>query len=303
MKEKKATVFDIQRFSLHDGPGIRTTVFLKGCPLNCLWCHNPESKSGRCELMLHASRCMGCGGCVSVCSRGVHSFSEDGAHMVDREACLYCGKCAEVCVGALEICGREMTVDEMMDEVLKDKEFYENSGGGLTVSGGEPLANAEFSLALLTEAKRRGMNTAIETSGFAKWETLKPFAECVDLFLWDAKETDAERHKLYTGVDNRLILENLRKLNGKGARIVLRCPVIPGCNDREEHFKAIGALAEELSGVERVDVEPYHPLGMSKAESLGRKYLAKDIVSPSDGDVKRWVEIISVHTSKKVVRS
>ena len=253
--------------------------------------------------MLHASRCVGCGGCVSVCSRGVHSFSEDGAHMVDREACLYCGKCAEVCVGALEICGREMTVDEVMAEVMKDKEFYENSGGGLTVSGGEPLANAEFSLALLTEAKRRGMNSAIETSGFAKWETLKPFAECVDLFLWDVKETDAERHKLYTGVDNRLILENLRKLNGKGAMIVLRCPVIPGCNDREEHFKAIGALAEELSGVERVDVEPYHPLGMSKAESLGRKYLANDIVSPSDGDVKRWVEIISVHTSKKVVRS
>lgn len=303
MNEKKATVFDIQRFSLHDGPGIRTTVFLKGCPLNCLWCHNPESKSGRRELMLHASRCIGCGGCVNVCPRGVHSFSEDGVHMVDREACLHCGKCAEVCVGALEICGRELTVDEVMDEVMKDRAFYENSGGGLTVSGGEPLAHAGFSLALLTEAKSRGLNTAIETSGFAKWETLEPFVGYVDLFLWDVKETDAERHKLYTGVDNGLILENLRKLNGRGARIVLRCPVIPGCNDREEHFKAIGGLAEELSGVERVDVEPYHPLGMSKAESLGREYLAKDIASPSDGDVRRWVEIISSVTSKKVVRS
>lgn len=298
----KGTVFDIQRFSIHDGPGIRTTVFLKGCPLNCIWCHNPESKSARPELMLHGSKCVGCGECVKACSLGLHSF-EGGEHLIEREKCIGCGKCEADCVGALKLYGEQKTVSEVIDEVLRDKSFYDNSGGGMTVSGGEPLMQHEFTLALLKSAKELGLNTAIETSGFSKWERIEAIAPFVDLFLWDVKETDTVRHNEYTGVGNELILENLGRLSTIGARIVLRCPVIPGLNDREEHFRAIGALADALSGVERVDVEPYHPLGKSKALALGKPYPLEDLSFPEDATVKAWVESISGFTAKQVIKS
>ena len=298
-----ATVFDIQRFSLQDGPGIRTTVFLKGCPLRCIWCHNPESKSRQPELLLYKNRCIGCLDCSSACPTGVHSVSASGEHLLNRARCIACGACAEACTGALEICGKEMEPVEVLNEVMKDFFFFDTSGGGLTVSGGEPLMQAEFTEALLALAKFRNLHTAIETSGYAPWETVERVAKLTDLFLWDVKETDPARHKEYTGVDNALILENLHRLSALGAKIVLRCPVIPGYNDRKEHFAAVGKLAEALAAVERVDIEPYHPLGIGKAEALGREYPLRDLQSPTDETVKLWCRSVAEHTAKPVLRS
>jgi len=300
MSEMKSTVFNIQRFSVNDGPGIRTTVFLKGCMLRCIWCHNPESHSPRPQLMLYADRCIGCGKCLEVCPDGLHSFAADGTHQIRREACSACGRCAEACVGALEIAGREMSIDEILTEVKKDSAFYAHSGGGMTVSGGEPLMQPEFTLALLKAAKESGLHTCIETCGFASEEAVLALTPYVDLFLWDVKETDSARHKEFTGVPNERILSNLRALNAAGASVVLRCPIIPGCNDRKEHLHAIAALAEELSGVQRVDVEPYHPLGKAKSESLGSTYALNELGFPPEEDVRAWIACIAEGTSKPV---
>lgn len=312
MRSMKGLVFNIQKFSINDGPGIRTTVFLKGCMLNCLWCHNPESKSAKPQLMFHENQCIGCGQCLEVCPLGLHKFTEitsysaegersvENIHVIDREKCIACGKCAEACVGALEIVGKEMTVEEVLQEVMKDKIFYDNSGGGMTVSGGEPLMHPEFTLALLKGAKEKGLHTCIETCGYARWEDVEALIPYVDLFLWDIKETDSDRHKEYTGVYNERILDNLRRLNAAGGQIVLRCPIIPGYNDREEHLKAIGALAEKLSNVQRVDVEPYHPLGKSKSRDLGKEYPLEELSFPEEEAVKEWIQRISSGTSKPV---
>ena len=300
MEQIKATVFDIQRFSVHDGPGIRTTVFLKGCPLNCLWCHNPESKVPQPELMLHENSCIGCGECLKACERNLHAFS-DGHHILDRDACRSCGQCAEACVGgALSISGNEMTADEVLAIVLRDKSFYDNSGGGVTVSGGEPLMQADFCTELLTRAKAQGISTACETSGFGRWETIERLRSCVDLFLWDYKETSPERHREYTGADNTRILENLRKLSDLGAAIVLRCPIIPGLNDREEHFRGIADIANTHASVLRIEIEPYHSLGKSKAAALGKEYPLAELKSASKDDAKGWQEAIARYTDKEI---
>lgn len=303
MNDIKATVFDIQRFSLHDGPGIRTTVFLKGCPLNCLWCHNPESKSKNPEIMLHPTSCIGCGECVRVCEEKLHTFTEL-THEIDRNSCQKCGKCATACVGgALTLSGTEMTVDAVLSEVMRDKTFYDNSGGGVTVSGGEPLLHTDFCVSLLTQAKEQGITTAVETSGFGKWENIERLSKCVDLFLWDYKETSPQLHREYTGVDNSLILENLSKLSGLGASVVLRCPIIPGLNDREEHFKGIADVANKHASVIRVELEPYHSLGKGKAAAIGKDYPLAEIKTVSKAEAKVWQDIISAYTDKKVIIS
>ena len=302
-EDRKSLVFNIQKFSINDGPGIRTTVFLKGCMLDCLWCHNPESKSPKPQLMLHEKLCIGCGECRKACPLGLHSIGENGEHLINREKCIACGKCAEACVGALEIVGKEMSVKEILKEVLKDKAFYKNSGGGMTVSGGEPLMKPEFTLSLLKAAKEEGLHNCMETSGFARWEDIEVLIPYVDLFLWDVKETDSVRHKEYTGVPNERILENLRRLNKAGAGIVLRCPIIPGYNDRKEHLEAIAALAEELENVQRVDVEPYHPLGKSKSEDLGKEYPLEHLNFPAEETVKEWVAVIAAGTGKPVQKA
>lgn len=303
MSDANRYVFNIQRFSVNDGPGIRTTVFLKGCMLNCLWCHNPESKSPKPQLMFHETKCIGCGNCMKVCPRGLHKVGEAGEHVIDRETCVACGVCEEHCVGALEIAGKEMTVEEILQEVMKDALFYENSGGGMTVSGGDPLLSPGFTLELFKAAKERGLHTAIETCGHAKWEDVEALIPYVDLFLWDVKESDPLRHKEYTGVSNERILSNLKKLSEAGAAIVLRCPLIPGLNDREEHLRAIGNLAETLEGVLRVDVEPYHPLGKSKSESLGKEYPLGDMSFTDEEVVKKWMEVIGEVTKKPIQKA
>lgn len=303
MSTQEGIIFNIQRFSINDGPGIRTTVFMKGCMLDCIWCHNPESKSAKPQLLLNTGKCIGCGDCLKNCPSALHAFDESGVHRIDRASCAACGSCVEGCVGALEMSGKTMTIDQIIHEVLKDKAFYDNSGGGMTVSGGDPMFRPAFTLALLKAAKDAGLHTCIETSGYARWEDIEALMPYTDLFLWDVKETDDARHREFTGVSNARIFENLRRLDAAGGKMVLRCPLIPGYNDRDEHFAAIAALAEELQNVQGVDVEPFHPLGKSKAEALGESYALAGMTFPEDKTVKGWIEKIASGTSVRVQKA
>jgi pyruvate formate lyase activating enzyme len=293
-------VFDIQRFSVHDGPGIRTTVFLKGCPLRCLWCHNPESIDPRPQLSYRPDRCIGCMRCVGVCPHGCHRIV-DGAHVLDRTDCTTCGLCAEECYAeALEIVGKDLTVGKVMETVLSDRPFYETSDGGMTISGGEPLFQADFTHALLTVAKQEGLHTCLDTSGHAAWEAFERVLPVTDMFLFDIKETDPTALQELTGASERLVIRNLESLSQQGATIVLRCPLIPGLNDRTEHLQAIGEIAERLDGIEFVDVHPYHPLGRSKLDALAMEDTLPKVETPAAEIVAEWVRIVQTRTSVPV---
>jgi len=269
-KTTTGEVFSIERSSMNDGPGIRTTVFLKGCPLRCAWCHNPESQSRRAELLFNAERCVSCGACVEACPRACHRM-DGGAHAIDRASCDACGACVAACPnGALQIKGERMAVEEILDVVGRDARYYERSGGGVTLSGGEPLMQPEFSHALLDGAKRRGIHTCVETCGFAPREALAFVASRTDLFLFDCKETSDERHREYTGAGLGIIRENLKYLDDGGIPVVLRCPIVPGYNDRDEHLRGIADLVNSLTCIRYVEVMPYHPMGTSKSVQLGR---------------------------------
>jgi pyruvate formate lyase activating enzyme len=295
------TIFSIERCSLHDGPGIRTTVFLKGCPLRCQWCHNPESQSRREELYFLDENCVACGSCAAVCPAGCHRVT-DAAHTIDRADCQRCGQCVDACpTGALELKGQRVTVREVMKTVLRDRHFYEDSGGGLTLCGGEPMAQPAFVLALLKAAKAEGIHTVLETCGFiqtAKFMSVLPY---VDLFYFDWKETDTERHRNYTGVKNELILQNLAELDAAGAEIVLRCPIIPGLNARPDHFEGIAQLANQHPRVREVHVLPYHPMGASKSTRLGKEYPLPDIDFASEEDAAGWRESLRGKVRVQVV--
>jgi pyruvate formate lyase activating enzyme len=282
-------IFDLQRFSIHDGPGIRTTVFLKGCPLRCRWCHNPEGVSPRPQLSFMPDRCIGCGRCLKVCPQGAHQVAE-GRHWLLREKCLVCGACAAEChAKALEIVGRQVTVREVLDEVLRDRPVYETSHGGMTLSGGEPTMQIEFAEALLREAKGQGLHTCIETSGASEWERLERLRPWVDLWLFDWKETDPARHRELTGVSNERIAGNLRRLDGAGAAIVLRCPIVPGLNDRDDHFAGIARLAGELRHVLGVELTPYHRLGEGKLKRFGLEDSDRaSAEAPKPEQVEEW---------------
>jgi len=283
-------IFDIQRFSIHDGPGIRTTVFLKGCTLRCQWCHNPESIDPQPVLSFMPDKCIGCGYCFRVCPEGAHRM-ENGKHVLDREKCTVCGLCAKECYAkALEIVGRDATVTEVIDEVLRDRPFYETSGGGMTLSGGEPLLQIEFTTALLQAAKLAGLHCAVETCGaidFARFERVLPY---VDLFLYDLKDMDPERHKQFTGAPNDAIIANVRQLHDHGAAVILRLPIVPGLNDRPDHFEGVAKLASELPQLRGVEIIPYHTLGTSKLERLGIEdvYQLRDIKTPEPETVAEW---------------
>ena len=297
------TIFNIQKFCINDGPGIRTTVFVKGCPLDCLWCHNPESKSTKPEIFYDVRKCIGCGRCAAACSAGCHEITAEG-HVFHREKCVRCGKCAENCYAdALEKVGYEITVEDALAEVMKDEIFYKNSGGGMTVSGGEPMAQFEFTYELLKAAKEKGLHTCMETCGFAPSEHYRKVAPLVDIFLFDYKVTNSMLHQKYTGVPNDKILGNLRMLDAMGAATVLRCPIIPTINNTDEHLNGIAAMANELRHVLEINIEPYHPLGSGKSAMLDREYVLKDLTFPDNVEVEQWMEQIRSQTSVTVKKA
>lgn len=251
----KATIFDIQRSSYVDGPGIRTTVFFKGCNLRCTWCHNPESQSPKKEMLFYRNRCTNCGKCKKKCAYNL-------------EKCDFCGKCALYCPrDAREICGKEYTLDEVMREVLKDKAIYENSGGGVTFSGGECMLQIDFLEEVLKKCKEQGIHTAVDTAGHVPFEYFERIIPYTDLFLYDVKISDTEKHKKYVGVGNELILSNLKKLLELGCRVIVRTPVISGVNDSEQEIKAIKKIAERA---EKIELLPYHAMGEHKYTALGK---------------------------------
>jgi pyruvate formate lyase activating enzyme len=289
-------IFDIQRFSIHDGPGIRTTVFLKGCPLACLWCGNPESISPEPLLSYRPEHCIACGACYDVCPEEALSPDAGGRPVLSRDRCTGCGHCPPVCdPKALEIVGRRATVREVLDVVLRDRDYYEASGGGVTLSGGEPLWQPDFAAALLREAKTQGLHCAVETSGYALWGAVRELVSLVDLWLYDFKESDPRRHEQFVGKSNELILANLRRLHDGGARITLRCPMIPQHNARREHLDGIVALAGELPELEGVELLPYYDLWRAKLDRLGLTARLPDTVKPPEPDtIGAWREYLRV---------
>ena len=254
-----ATIFDIQRSSFVDGPGIRTTVFFKGCNLRCAWCHNPESQSTAPQMMLYADKCVQCGKCLEKCPH-------------DLKSCKLCGKCELYCpTEARRVCGKQYTADELLTEILADKLFYDTSGGGATFSGGECMLYPDFLAELLQKCKENGVSTAVDTAGhvpFTHFERVLPFT---DMFLYDIKSMDTDTHKAYTGVGNELILENLAKLLARGARVWIRVPVIVGVNDHEQEMRAMAEFLQKHGRPEKIELLPYHAMGESKARAIGRE--------------------------------
>ncbi len=284
-------IFDIQKFSIHDGPGIRTTVFVKGCPLRCRWCHNPESNTIQPQLSFMPERCIGCGFCFGRCPNHGHQMV-DGKHVLDRSKCVECGACTEKCYAeALEMIGREQTVEEVLAEVLKDKPFYETSGGGMTVSGGEPLMQIEFSEELFRQAKAAGLHCAIETSGYGPWARIERLLPYVDLWLYDIKAVDDELHRELTGVSNATILANVRALHERGVQLLLRLPTVPGYNDSDACFQALAALGKELPNSLGLEIMPYHRLGEGKLDRLGIDGTTRAVAeSPDASTVNGWID-------------
>ncbi len=270
-------LFDIQRFCVHDGPGIRTTIFFKGCNLRCFWCHNPESIQPNPEVQYLPMKCIGCGKCTACCPHGCHSM-RDGLHSFDRAACRTCFACAAVCPAeALSVVGKAWTVQQVLDTALRDAPFYRNSGGGVTCSGGEPMLQHAFLRELLSQAKAHGLHTAVDTAGnvpFSWFEEVLPYT---DLFLYDLKCMDEGAHALATGAGNRLILENILQLSQAGAAIWVRIPVIPGVNDTEDNMARAAQFLRPLKGVRLVELLTFHRLGGGKYESIGRSFEAMDL--------------------------
>jgi len=299
---EKGLIFNIQKFSVHDGPGIRTTVFMKGCPLDCLWCSNPESKSFEPALLVRNINCRGCGACVQACPRRAISITGESGRKIDWGKCDQCLLCVKSCLyGSLVQCGTHMTVQEVFDQVMQDEIFYKNSGGGVTVSGGEALSQSGFVSSLLAVCKNAGLHTVLDTSGYGSWKAMEALMKSVDLVLFDIKHLDSDIHRHYTGVGNEIIIENLKKA-ARMKEIWLRIPLIKGINDSIEHITRVAALGKEI-GAEKISLLPYHEGGLSKSEQLGIAYRFSEGEAPADEyvlELKDLIEEVGVHTTINV---
>ena len=288
----QAVITNIQRYSLHDGPGLRTIIFLKGCPLRCLWCSNPETQKAHPELLYAPTRCIACGACAEVCP--TKAFTQDEARIVfDRELCTNCGLCAVECpTGAASMTGYPITIEEALDTLEADIVFFRNSGGGVTISGGEPALYPDFCARLLVGLKERSIHSAVETCGFPPWEVLWKSVEAADLVLYDLKAIDPELHLSLTGVDNTSILQNARNLAGK-KEVVFRVPVVPGYTGTESNLTEIAKFISSIKEGLKVHLIPYHSFGSGKYSSLGLQYLLEEVSPPSQEQMQEYGNIVS----------
>lgn len=308
MNEIKGKIFDIQGFAIQDGPGIRTTVFFKGCPLHCPWCHSPESQKFYPQLSWMSQKCQGtehCGdSCIKACKKNAISYGQTGTNSVtgesvqlvkvDRSICDNCGECEEKCIpGALYICGKDYTVDEVMKIVRRDVPFYNQSGGGVTLSGGECMSQSEFALELLKALKKEKIHTAVDTTGFVEWEKLEAVLPYTDLFLYDLKHMDSEKHRVVTGVPNEQILENAKRIAAGGGKMQIRIPVIPGFNNTPHNMKATGEFCIGLGeSVTVVQLLPYHNMGNMKYFRLDENAVVMEVTPPSDEEMQRHKQVL-----------
>ena len=295
--ERKAFIFNKQKYNMYDGPGVRTLVFFKGCPLRCKWCSNPEGLERKYQIMFKPTTCVSCGSCVPVCPQKIHSISSSGEHIIDRSIdCIGCGQCVEACIpDALKVSGEQVPISELLEYVEQDRAFYDQSGGGVTLGGGEVTAQPEAAINLLQACKQEGLHTAIETCGYTKKETIFRFAEYVDLFLFDLKHIDPDRHFELTGVRNEMILENLEELIMKRNHVKVRMPMLKGINDSEAEIRGVIEFLKpfrEFKNFEGIDLLPYHKLGVNKYVQLGMDYPIKGDPSLDDADLDRiegWI--------------
>lgn len=289
------TIFKVERFAVHDGPGIRTVVFMKGCRLRCLWCSSPESQRVSPEMGYDADKCPHCGTCVEACSVEAISASSDNGVVTDIQRCDHCGECVAICPeGARTLIGEVVTVEDVLHEVEKDSAFYHRSGGGVTLSGGEPTMQPEFAAEILKGSLKRGFHTAIETCGHVQWEILDQILPYLDLVYIDIKHMSSERHKDLTGVGNDLILENVKRIDKACANLslIIRIPVIPGVNDAADNIRKIAEFVGGLRRVERIELLPYHRYGLLMYRVLFRDYILQKVGVPSEGHLRDLEDII-----------
>ena len=287
-------IFDIKRYAINDGPGIRIVVFFKGCNLHCAWCHNPESISPKAEKMYSPAKCIGCGTCVTACPANALTLTSKGI-VTDNSLCLLCGKCAEVCpTKAIEISGEQMSVAQVMAIIEKERVFFDQSGGGVTFSGGEPLIHSEMLIELLDECRKRGIHTAVDTAGNVKTEVILEVAKRTDLFLFDLKMMDGEMHKKWVGAGNELIHQNIKAIASAGANIIIRIPVISGVNDSMQNFEQSARFISELSGNRKqVNLLPYHNIAETKYMKLGRGNSYDKMVEPTKASLDKAIAIFA----------
>lgn len=290
---KKGLIFDIKRYAIHDGSGIRTTVFFKGCPLNCFWCHNPEGISSGKELMYKETKCISCMDCVNVCKVKA-LYKKSKTIYVDRKKCTICGDCTEICPsGAMELIGREIDTKELFQEICKDMIFYDESDGGITFSGGEPMLQIDFLDSILSMCRNAGINTVLDTSGYAEKKDFKKIMEKVNTFLYDIKCIENSKHKKMTGVSNTIILENLKMLSENNANIIIRYPLIPGFNDSEKDIDELKSLLNYYENINQINILPFHKIGTAKYNGLNKPFeIIEKIDEPPNRLIKRVKNIL-----------